>query len=407
MSSPQQPPLPPLLPQELIDAIVDNLRGDKESLASCSLACRAWSTRSSRYLCRRSLCRVTKISVLLESLVKSERLPFSVQELILEGVAGADRDDELEITSLSALLARLPKLQVLELRRVHLQVHSEVKVLDLPPFALRLFKLRDIAELQSLDKVLRLFSSITELSLESVRSARFRPSPIRTPIDTTIQRLVCVKSEPTVLSTVLKEIQGFITPRLVHLTMDDGIFFHTHLAMKFNTLLRQVGPMLNSIHFKITPENYSLSAPGTSNTRLRDTTTYSIKLQVPLCHRSTPVPTYDRSVLASRCAREEGGIGPETSSISPLPAISSARSAIGHPSLQIGYIPPSTFKTRMAAPDTRLLWSILANCLGTYCRTLSRALAVQGAWYLWRRGCSSTLWGRQAEARRSRGRRRG
>lgn len=129
-----------LLPQELIDAIIDHVSedfGSKPTLHSCSLTCKAWLPRSSFHLFRHTRVSVLRGLAQLERLAAavkhSERLASYVQsvsidlsKLILEKsndnrakTRTASDDDEVRtrtaLTSIGDILSSLPFLQELSI----------------------------------------------------------------------------------------------------------------------------------------------------------------------------------------------------------------------------------------------------------------------------------------------------
>ncbi|KAJ7283335.1 hypothetical protein C8J57DRAFT_1292196, partial [Mycena rebaudengoi] len=96
-------------PQEILDAIVDQLKNDKRALAACSRAAAAFTAPTRRYLLHTvELWSSRRIRRFYELLISSPRVSQFVRELHLDGAIG---DDETLVLILNAL-QRIELLQL-------------------------------------------------------------------------------------------------------------------------------------------------------------------------------------------------------------------------------------------------------------------------------------------------------
>ncbi|KAJ7283339.1 hypothetical protein C8J57DRAFT_733017 [Mycena rebaudengoi] len=107
--SQQWPILMITYPQEILDAIVDQLKYDKRALAACSRAAAAFTARTRRYLLHTvELQSPRDIELFHELLISSPRVSQFVRELQLDGTNG---NDEILVLILNAL-QRIELLQL-------------------------------------------------------------------------------------------------------------------------------------------------------------------------------------------------------------------------------------------------------------------------------------------------------
>ncbi|KAJ7283334.1 hypothetical protein C8J57DRAFT_1292193, partial [Mycena rebaudengoi] len=102
-------------PQEILDAIVDQLKNDKRALAACSRAAAAFTAPTRRYLLHTvELWSLRRIRRFYELLISSPRVSQFVRELQLTGT-DANHDDKRLVLILNAL-QRIEMLQLFEYR---------------------------------------------------------------------------------------------------------------------------------------------------------------------------------------------------------------------------------------------------------------------------------------------------
>ncbi|GJE95317.1 hypothetical protein PsYK624_115010 [Phanerochaete sordida] len=157
--------IPRVLPQELVDLIIDNVADAEGSvyvtLSSCRLVCRSWEARAALYLLKRVSVLAPKFEAFLRLAKTSERIRTFTEELSILGVTAH------LFGQWSELFSVLPKLSSLEIWNV-LVTPTEPDSSDtaIHVHTLANFKLYCI-NLDTLRLFLRPFSYVETLSLRS------------------------------------------------------------------------------------------------------------------------------------------------------------------------------------------------------------------------------------------------
>lgn len=160
-----------VLPQELVDWIVDHLHGDKPTLKACALVSKSWALSTYAHIFRsihisdpnslQGFAAVLQPSPVFASFVRGLRYNEGVASGSL--TSGATTDTQ---SPLYDILDHLPNLRSLELWEVELSHHFDCSSVPAYKYTLKTLSIHDcIVPSSDLECILRVFKEIGSLSI--------------------------------------------------------------------------------------------------------------------------------------------------------------------------------------------------------------------------------------------------